>query len=261
MERRVDVATGEGVAFSYELAGLGSRFLAVLIDLALQLVAAGLIGALLVWAASALPAGVRLPVAAQSRKTVRALLYAGLIVALFLLFFGYFIIFEWRWNGRTPGKRLLGIRVVRDGGFPLDFASSVVRNVVRILEFGLGFYAIAAISALISPLNQRLGDLAAGTIVVRDSPYERLGQTTPSADGEPTDPIVHELSAGERDLIRRYADRRAALVAPARERLAAQLADRIRPKLPASYDHLDDDALLLHVASFLGYLPPNLRPS
>ena len=95
---------------------------------------------------------------------------AILAIAAFLLFFGYFIFFEWRFAGRTPGKRLLGIRVVRDGGFPLDFTGAVVRNVVRILEFGLGLLRASAISTLLSPQNRRLGDYAAGTIVVRDCP-------------------------------------------------------------------------------------------
>ena len=97
-----------------------------------------------------------------------AILIALAVLAIFMLFFGYFIAFEWLWNGRTPGKRALGIRVMRDGGFPVDFTSSLIRNVVRILEFGLAFYAISALSTLLSPQNRRLGDFAAGTIVVRD---------------------------------------------------------------------------------------------
>ncbi len=93
---------------------------------------------------------------------------AIVISIVFIVFFGYFIVFEALWRGQTPGKRALHIRVVRDGGYPLDFGSSLIRNLVRVGEAALGFYAISAVSALASSENKRLGDFAAGTIVVRD---------------------------------------------------------------------------------------------
>jgi uncharacterized RDD family membrane protein YckC len=144
MERTLDVATGESVAFRYELAGLGSRFYAVFIDMAVQFAILTAFVLLLAWIGSALPA-VKAPAPGGSLEKIASGIVLGLVVfAVFMLFFGYFILFEWRWGGRTPGKRLLGIRVVRDGGFPLDFTSAVVRNVVRILEVGLGFYVVSA---------------------------------------------------------------------------------------------------------------------
>lgn len=248
MERSVEVATGESVAFSFELAGLGSRFVAVGIDLAIQvgvlvaaLVAFAFVGALLGPAASA-PLG----------KSARAVLIAVASFALFALFFGYFIVFEAAWGGRTPGKRLLGIRVVRDGGFPVDPTSAVVRNVVRILEVGLGFYALSAIATLASPQNRRFGDMAAGTIVVRDGRYERT-QGRSLADlrraDERDDAVVAALTGPERDLVRRYALRRASLGHQARADVAARIASSVRPKLTASFAHLDDDDLLVHLAA------------
>jgi uncharacterized RDD family membrane protein YckC len=170
---------------------------------------------------------------------------AVFIFSAFLLFFGYFILFEWLWQGRTPGKRLVGIRVVRDGGFPVDFTGSAIRNLVRILEFGFGFYLLSAISSLLSPLNRRLGDYAAGTIVVRDARYER---TAFGILRREEDPVMRDLDPAERELIRRYAERRDALIPAARTPLAAHIAQRIRPKLAAPFDHLDDDALLEHLA-------------
>ena len=76
------------------------------------------------------------------------------------------------WNGQTPGKRALGIRVVRDGGFPVDAGASILRNIIRVIEMSLGFYVVSAIVMLVSPENKRAGDYAAGTIVVRDSADE-----------------------------------------------------------------------------------------
>ena len=216
MERSARIATGESVAFEYELAGLGSRFIAMLIDFAIQIVVLVAVVLLFAWldtigrgfgSASHVPVGK---------------LASGIVIALetfgvFLLFFGYFIVLEWRF-GRTPGKAALGLRVVRDGGFPLDFTASVIRNAVRMLEFGLGFYTLSAVSTLLSPRNRRLGDYAAGTIVVRDNPFER---TAPPVyrDAE-AGAIVAGLSSAERDLILQYAARRDGLIKHARAALA-----------------------------------------
>jgi len=249
MERNVEIATGESVAFSYELAGLGSRFFAMFVDFSLQLGVALLVFLILLWIASAAPPHVKTPPAALT-KFEDAVLMSILIVAGFVLFFGYFIIFEWRFNGRTPGKRLLGIRVVRDGGFPVDFTASVVRNVVRMLEFALGFYAMSAVVTLLSPENRRLGDMAAGTLVVRDNRFERA---TSRAFGERerdlADPLVRDLTAAQRDLVRRYYERRGSLGLEARTAVSAQIAASIRPKLTVPFDHIDDDHLLVHLAT------------
>jgi len=247
MERTVDVATGESVAFSYELAGLGSRFFAVFIDMVIQFTIASAVFFTFAWLVS----GVGGPAvrASDFAKIGQGLLVAIVTVLAFLWFFGYFILFEWRGDGRTPGKRLLGIRVLRDGGFPLDFTSAVVRNVVRILELALGFYAVAAVSTLLSPSNRRLGDYAAGTIVVRDNPYERAPVYEAAEEARPADPLVRDLTEAERDLVRRYVDRRPTLGPEARKAVATQIALAVRPKLGASFAHLDDEDLLVHLAA------------
>lgn len=245
MERTVEVATGESIAFHYELAGLGSRFFAVFIDLAIQFAVAISMLLILAWATANFGAAGGFGPLPAAGKTERAIVLALVIFAAFMLFFGYFIVFEWLWEGRTPGKRALGIRVVRDGGFPLDFTSSVIRNLVRILELALGFYTISALSTLLSPRNRRLGDMAAGTIVVRDQKFERENVLDAYAREGPADPLVRDLLPAERDLIRRYVARRTGLGARARTQLAGQIARPIRPKLAANYGHLDDDALLV----------------
>jgi len=255
MERTVDIATGESVTFSYELAGLGSRFFAVFIDMTVQVAVATAVILVVAALGSGLPdetlhgSGTF----GSSEKIAQAIVVALFVIFFFLLFFGYFIFFEWRFEGRTPGKRVLGIRVVRDGGFPLDFTAAVVRNVVRILELGLGFYAISAVSTLISPLNRRLGDFAAGTIVVRENRFERAAVSSFSepfgeSAGRRDDAVVRNLSDAERELVRRYFDRRPSLSASARAAVAAEIAGGIRPKLGATFAHLDDDHLLCHLA-------------
>jgi uncharacterized RDD family membrane protein YckC len=240
MERSVDVRTGEAVAIRYELAGLGSRFLAVMVDMIAQFI---IVIALLIgfgFAASSLS---RVPLVGT--KNGEAWLIAFAIVLLFLIFFGWFIIFETWWSGRTPGKRMLGLRVVRDGGFPLDLGAAVIRNLVRIVELFFGFYTLAAISALISPENKRLGDLAAGTIVVRDR-----AEAIPDLDAYLARSARAEggLSDADRLLVERFLARRAALEPSARYRLAAQIAERIRPTLHEPHPELADEPLLEYLA-------------
>lgn len=236
MERSVDVRTGEAVAIRYELAGLGSRFLAVTVDMVAQ---TALVIALIVAFSLMASAGVRLG------KIGEAWLIAIVVAAFFLIYIGWFMIFETWWSGRTPGKRALGLRVVRDGGFPIDPGAAVIRNLVRIIELALGFYTVSAISALISKENKRLGDLAAGTIVVRDR-----ADPIPDLDAYLARPVRSDtgLSEADRVLIERFLARRATLERGARYRLATRIAQRVRPTLRASYANLDDESLLEFLA-------------
>jgi len=250
VDRSVDITTGESVAFSYELAGLGSRFFAVIVDMTIQIAVLLLLVLALAWGISLSHPEARAMSGASVSLTreARVVLEAAAVAVTFVVFFGYFIVLEWRFDGRTPGKRLCGIRVVRDGGFALDFGSSVVRNLVRIVELAFGFYAISAISTLLSPRNRRLGDYAAATLVVREASYGPAagftGFTTEAALG---DPLVGEVSGEQIALVRRYLARRETFTAEGRTAVAADVAGPIRPRLGASFEHLDDDALLVHL--------------
>ncbi len=240
MERTVDVRTGEAVAIRYELAGLGSRFLAVTLDLIAQV--AILVVLVVAFVLIAQPLGKLVPVAS---KNLTAWAIAFAVAVFFLIFFGWFIIFETWWSGRTPGKRALGLRVVRDGGFPIDLGAAVIRNLVRVAEVGLGFYTVSAVSALISKENKRLGDFAAGTIVVRDR-----ADAVPDLDAYLSRPARTDtgLSDEDRVLIERFLARRAMLDPSARVRLATRIAERVRPTLRAQYGNLDDESLLEFLA-------------
>jgi uncharacterized RDD family membrane protein YckC len=235
MIRSVAVRTGEAVEIRYELAGLGSRFLAVMIDMLAQ--GAILFAVLLAMALSSSALG---HVIKHSANLTAWLIGAG-VFGIFLVLIGWFIIFELWWSGRTPGKRALGLRVVRDGGFPIDAGAAVIRNLVRIVELLLGFYTLSAISALISKENKRLGDFAAGTIVVRD----RI-DALPDLDAYLARPARADTGLHENDrvLIERFLARRAALEPEARSSLAARIAAQVRPTLVAPYTNLGDEALL-----------------
>ncbi len=243
MERDLAIRTPESITLRYELAGLGSRFLAVFADLVLQIlvvVIVAIVAAILHVRQSGITAALHLPAAAAN-----AVLLALAIAGIFVVFFGYFIVAEWRFNGRTIGKRLVGIRVVRDGGAPIDPLAAIIRNFVRVIEAGLFFYGISAIVTLVSKENKRLGDYAAGTIVVRDAKMHRAAlRYDPAAAAN--DP----LPSAERILVDRYLERRSGLSREARTRIAAEIAARVRPLMPAiAAAEGDDDAFLVRAAT------------
>jgi uncharacterized RDD family membrane protein YckC len=241
VDRTLEVRTPESIAFSYELAGLGSRFLALAVDQAIQFATLAAIFWGLVFAASRFKVVHATP--QISERLAQSIAIAVLVVIVFAILFGYFIVSEAMWNGQTPGKRLLGLRVVRDGGYPIDFGASLIRNLIRVGEAIVGYYILAAISALLSAENKRLGDLAAGTIVVRDA---RLGapRSLRERREEPIYSSTAYLSGDERALIKRFLERRDALALERRHALAAQLAARVRDRVPPELARLDDESLL-----------------
>ena len=162
-DRHVTV-TPEGISLDVVLAGLGSRFVAFLIDFTLQVLA--LIGFTIVVVS-----------AFHGSGTTTSGLVEGGAFSLFVLvdFIGYFIFCEMLFNGRSLGKRAAGLRVVRVGSQPVGFWSSLLRNVLRLIDMQLGFtYLVGSVLILSTSRNQRLGDLIAGTLVVR----ERVGAAT-----------------------------------------------------------------------------------
>jgi uncharacterized RDD family membrane protein YckC len=242
MDRSISVRTPESIAFSYELAGLGSRFLSLAVDMTLQLlVLAGILWGLFAIGSQAQHGPAQRTVVV-SQGAVQSFTVAVIVTILFLVFFGYFILFEGFWNGQTPGKKLLGIRVVRDGGYPIDLGGSFIRNLVRVGEVALAFYAISAIAALLSSENKRLGDMAAGTIVVRDSRSQSLAAIVESANGETH--RIALLTDEEHALIARFIARRGTMAERYRRNLAYQIADRVRKRVSSDLQRLDDEDLL-----------------
>ncbi len=190
MDRNITVRTPESIAFSYELAGVGSRFLALALDFIVQILVLAVLFFGLIFAASTIHLSPHHVAATYPfHQLVQSILIGIIIFVNFMIFFGYFILFEAFWHGQTPGKAMMGIRVVRDGGFPLEFWGALVRNVIRIAELAMAFYAVSAITAILSDENKRIGDYAAVTIVVRDSSYALPKLFVPT---EPTNNVPRE---------------------------------------------------------------------
>lgn len=235
-EDRISIATPEGVDLELILAGVGSRCVARLLD---QLVQTAVIVALIVGAG--LVGG-----SLDGGGGSGGLLLAVLVVLLFAVQFGYDVLFETLASGRTPGKRWTGLRVVRIDGAPVGFLTSAVRNLVRLIDFLPGVYGVAMVAVLLSPRNQRLGDMAAATLVVRETRVvpQPAGWPPHVPSGEHAGWDVSAVTADEMATVRRFLDRRADLAPAARERLAGDLATRLHPKVAGPPDQIQPEAFL-----------------
>ncbi|MEP7381161.1 MAG: stage II sporulation protein M [Gemmatimonadota bacterium] len=213
--QHLEVETPEHVVIDYEIAGLGSRSLAVLIDSA---IIAFLIFALLI---------VTLVLSDQLGETFTPVV--GL--SLFALIWGYFALYEGFRDGQTPGKRWMGIRVIRDTGHPVTMGEAATRNLLRVIDFLPPPYLLGILFIAFHPRGKRLGDLVAGTVVVRDQPI-----VAPAADldealstevaGAP------QLSEEEFRVLREFVGRSPQLPREVRLRLATQLTTRIADRYP-----------------------------
>jgi uncharacterized RDD family membrane protein YckC len=235
-EDRITIATPEGVDLQLTLAGVGSRFTSALVDLAIQLTLVIAFALLFFVGLDAVVGGGGL---------------GGAVFAVlsFLLFAGYDIVFEVFASGRTPGKRLNGLRVVCSDGSPVGFLTSAVRNVMRLIDILPTFYLVGIVSILATSRNQRLGDLAAGTLVVRERVGARARRWRPEELAGPTETewAAWDVSGVTRDevvAVRRFLDRRHELTPEARTRLGDGLAAALRPRVPGVPETVPGEAFL-----------------
>src|SRR2546428_3337682 len=161
---RLEVETADHVVLRYELAGGGNRGFAAVVDFLL----ASIIALATVIALQALPL----------RGSFTNVVFGLAVLLVPLVIWGYFILLEWLWNGQTIGKRAYGLRVISGDGSPAGFTAVFVRNLLRVVDFLPTFYGLGLLLVILTPKNQRLGDLAAGTYVVRP-PEPRLRSVSP----------------------------------------------------------------------------------
>jgi uncharacterized RDD family membrane protein YckC len=160
---QLNIDTPELVAIEMPLAGIGSRFIALLIDT-------------LIWGAGLLVLALVLWAFQPALQAFNSLSYQWTVaiftLTIFLLNWGYFTLFEAFWHGRTPGKRVARIRVIQRSGRAIGIFESMARNFIRYVDQIPFFYAVGVIAVFSTRQHQRLGDLAAGTLVVRDREQE-----------------------------------------------------------------------------------------
>jgi uncharacterized RDD family membrane protein YckC len=237
---QLSIDTPELVPIQVPLAGIGSRFAALLLDSLIWLIA--------VLALSFLSWLLRPALGAFSMRSAQwaAALY---VFAIFVLNWGYFTLFEAFWNGRTPGKRIAGIRVIQSSGRAIGLFESMARNLIRYVDQIPFCYAVGAIAVFANRQHQRLGDLAAGTLVVRDESgqiplwadldkrYLRAQQFPLSAPGNPLPSLLPvppsaltPLTTDDLAVLEGFFARRVDLPTATREELASRIAVAIQQK-------------------------------
>ncbi|HTV14266.1 MAG TPA: RDD family protein [Acidobacteriaceae bacterium] len=169
---QLTIETPEQVAIRFPIAGVGSRFLALLADILIQALAYAIIVLLLALLINTLlHSGTPVPGNNLSDNAAKWVI-AGIILFVFLIYWGYFTLFEAFWNGQTPGKRFCKLRVIRDSGRQITLFESMTRNLVRVIDWFPGIYAVGVITMLCNKQNKRLGDFAAGTLVIHERAIE-----------------------------------------------------------------------------------------
>jgi uncharacterized RDD family membrane protein YckC len=241
-----EVLTTEKVPFTYRVAGLGARFLAWVLD-ALFIGLLYLAGACFL---SFLP----------SRYADRPGFAGALIrIWVFFLTWGYFLFFEWLWSGQTPGKRVVGLRVIRWSGTVVSFYESAIRNLLRVVDSLPFFYALGFLVAWGNRENRRLGDLAAGTLVVhverKAKPIQALTEAATEADRARLALLRQRLSQLTRDQKETLIDlslRRDQLWPEERARLFRAAVTYLRERLDlAPQEFESDEKFVLQLAAIL----------
>jgi uncharacterized RDD family membrane protein YckC len=216
------IDTPEQIRLEFALAGVGSRFLALAFDTLLQ--GSAIVVLVVIALIVRRLASVSISAGALSPAGLGTWVIAALVAAGFIIYSGYFAIFEAVWTGQTPGKRLVGLRVIDVSGRPISAYAAILRNAVRVVDQLPGIYGIAILSVLVTRRQQRLGDLAAGTVVV----HERLEAAAPAA--AMTSAVrhgAHRLSVEEIVLIEGFLRRREDLDSLMRLDSARRIASRM----------------------------------
>lgn len=250
-EETLVIETPERVPLAFGLASIGNRFLAAALDHLIQYVSI----AIIVWVfmtAAGSSASEQFDTANEILREAPKWMIAAMIIILFLIFAGYFIFFEWIWNGQTPGKRLLKLRVIRDDGRPITLWEAIARNLLRIFDSVPGFllpiYSVGLIVIFLNNRDQRVGDIFAGTVVIRertdeaptfaetfsnpiaDAAFRRVQKRTEfTAD-------VRGLKASEIEVIESFLRRRWDLTERQRLWMAWRIALPLMYKLKPDYD-------------------------
>ena len=247
-EETLVIETPERVPLAFALASIGNRFLAVAIDHFIQYFAIFAVS----WVFLSIAGYGDFTQEASVLSEMPKWTIAIMIIVLFALFAGYFILFEWLWDGQTPGKRLMKLRVIREDGRPITLWEAIARNLLRVFDAVPGFllpiYSVGLIVIFLSNRDQRVGDIFAGTVVIRertdeaptfaetfsnpiaDAAFRRVQQRTEFTAN------VTQLSANEIEVIESFLRRRWDLTDRQRVWMAWRIALPLMYKLKPDYD-------------------------
>lgn len=252
---QLNIETPEQVDLRFPVAGIGSRFIAILIDSLVQIGSYLLLGILVYVTSTSSVVGQKM---GQTSDTATKWIVALFILLNFLMFWGYFVLFETFWKGQTPGKRVMKLRVLKDSGRSITLFEAMARNLLRIVDLLPNFYLVGLIAMLCNRQHQRLGDLVAGTIVVHERSDEqpilthnsrtftaslyaepeaeqglmpKAREEWAASEAEVPGDAVTPLTSADLHLIESFFSRALDLSVETRARLAAQVAARMSERM------------------------------
>lgn len=228
-ERQYTVETPEQIELAYDIAGVGSRFLAALIDHVLIA---------MILSFSCVSLSLLLDQLDVGLDTV--LVVSIFFIGIYLSICAYYVFFETTWNGQTPGKRLVGIRVVRTGGRPIGFLGSTIRNLIRLADFLPVLYGAGMIAMFVDRRARRLGDFAAGSLTLREgrqvtldmlSAPKIIDEPTVAAANEVTIPNLQALEPADYEIIQEFLRKRDGINYEMRRQLSGRLLEGLQTRL------------------------------
>ena len=237
---RLEVETPDHVVLRYDLAGAGNRGFAAVVDFLLASTIAFTANMILSW------------LGVMNQATF--FLFGGItLMVTLVLIWAYFILLEWLWNGQTIGKRMYRLRVINEDGSPAQFTAVLIRNLLRLVDFLPALYGLGVLVIVLSPKSQRLGDLAAGTYVVRaprpQVDWFSLRTVTPLAAGVTAE--TRRMPGEAQRLVREFVAREAQLAPIERARIAAVIAAKLRTYTVDDLGPLNDVDLIHAIARSL----------
>ncbi|MEC4803733.1 MAG: RDD family protein [Jaaginema sp. PMC 1079.18] len=226
---RITLKTPESVELEFTLAGIGNRAIALVVDYFIWGISLFLLGMLLF---TLLIRSLQFsPIFGFDNESFNLWLVATTLLAIFIIYCGYFIFFETLWRGQTPGKRLLNIRVIRDNGQAARLSQAILRALLRPLD---DLLSIGAILIMLTPKEKRLGDWFAGTIVIQEERSITKENFVISEDAKflasylNTYINLQPLLPEDFTIIREYLQRRSLMETQARAKKSRELARQIR---------------------------------
>ena len=233
---RLTIQTPEQVGFDYVLAGIGSRTVAFVVDTVIRWLFVFAIIVIVALFHRLLPVVSLSGWVADLSKTW---LIALAILAYGLVDLGYFLFFEALWSGQTPGKRRQRLRVIRINGQPIGWLESSIRNILRAVDLLAGVYPVGIVVVFLSRNNQRIGDYAAGTVVIverkRRAPADRKQFPAPQVLTPPEiEWYVSRLKPAQYQVLRSFLERREQMEQGHRHELARLLSHQLFKQMSKS---------------------------
>lgn len=244
-EKIIKIEAPEKIVFTYTIAQTGTRIAAFTIDLIIQILFMIIVILIIMMVGVSFSSLFNPDVSENASYFAIAFLY----IVIFFIQWGYYILFEVIFQGKTPGKLIFGIRVIKNNGEPIDFSTIVLRNLLRAVDSFPAFHFLGGLISIADMKSRRLGDIAAGTLVVHDIKLFRKEpdfstNLTSSVSINSSDVLFKRLSEDELYIIRKFLNEKGKLSYEKQDQIAGELSEKINLKLGLKQENIEPIAYL-----------------